>query len=77
MFNLMLESVVEFANDVAGTTTERERSLLVAPGFRTGWNRGEKQIVVGVAVPVTNAAGQSTVALLGYLSYELPFRAAR
>jgi hypothetical protein len=63
MLNLMLEAVVQVGD-----------SVTIAPGFRRGWNVGEKQIVVGAAVPFTRADGTSTAALLTYFSYELPFR---
>ena len=63
MFNLMLEGVVAF-----------DESVTVSPGFRRGWNFGDRQLVIGVAVPITRADGRSTAALLTYFSYELPFR---
>jgi hypothetical protein len=63
MFNLMLEGVAEL-----------NESITVAPGFRRGWNLGDRQLVVGAAVPFTRAAGTTTAALLTYFSYELPFR---
>jgi hypothetical protein len=63
MFNVMLEAVIEF-----------DESATISPGFRRGWNIGEKQIVVGAAVPLTRAGGTTTAALLTYFSYELPFR---
>ena len=63
MFNLMLEAVVAL-----------DESTTVSPGFRRGWNLGDKQLVVGAAVPLTRAGGTTTAALLTYLSYELPFR---
>ena len=63
MVNLMLESVVEF-----------DQSVTVSPGIRGGWNFGDHQLVVGAAVPFTRADGSTTVAILTYFSYELPFR---
>lgn len=63
MLNLMLEAVVDVGE-----------SVTLSPGFRRGFNFGEKQLVLGVAVPVTRADGRSTAALLTYFSYELPFR---
>jgi hypothetical protein len=63
MLNLMLEGVVGF-----------EESATLSPGFRRGWNFGERQLVVGLAAPLTRAGGSWTPALLTYLSYELPFR---
>jgi hypothetical protein len=63
MFNLMLEAVHEFGE-----------STTVSPGFRREWNIGNKEIVVGAAVPFTRIDGDATAAMLIYLSYELPFR---
>jgi hypothetical protein len=63
MLNLMLEGVVEI-----------DESATLSPGFRRGWNLGEHQIVIGIAVPVTRETGRTTAALLTYFSYELPFR---
>jgi hypothetical protein len=63
MFNLMLEAVAEI-ND----------SFTVAPGFRRGWDIGDRQLVAGAAVPFTRSGGKTTAALLTYFSYELPFR---
>ena len=62
MFNLMLEAF-----------SALDRSTTVAPGFRRGWNVGDRQVVVGAAVPLTRAGGTTTAALLTYFSYELPF----
>ena len=63
MLNLMLESVAALGE-----------SATISPGFRRGWNFGERQLVIGLAVPITHADGRSTAALLTYFSYELPFR---
>jgi hypothetical protein len=63
MFNLMLEGVAEL-----------REAVTLSPGFRGGWNLGDRQLVIGVAVPVTRVDGRSTAALLTYFSYELPFR---
>ena len=63
MLNVMLEGVVAFGE-----------STTLSPGFRRGWNLGERQLVIGVAAPITRADGRSTAALLTYFSYELPFR---
>jgi len=63
MLNLMLEAV--FLIDESAT---------ISPGFRRGWNFGDRQLVVGAAVPFTRQNGDTTAALLAYLSYELPFK---
>ncbi len=63
MFNLMMEAVAEL-----------DASTTLSPGFRRAWNVGDRQLVVGAAVPLTRAGGGTTAALLTYFSYELPFR---
>jgi hypothetical protein len=63
MFNLMLESVVTFGE-----------SVILSPGFRRGWNVGDRQLVLGLAAPITRAEGRSVAALLTYFSLEMPFR---
>ena len=74
MLHLMLEHVLVFEHAVgAPLRTNRSAHLTVSPGLRCGWNFGDRQLVVGLAAPVTFDGG-ATAAALGYLSYELPFR---
>ena len=74
MFNLMLESVVDWREDVVGpSATGRDTAFIVSPGARGGWNIGDKQIVVGLALPVFRFQGDTFVGVFGYFSYELPF----
>lgn len=74
MLNVMLESVVTWQAAVDGPGHASHNTLtLVSPGMRTGWNRGETQIVVGVAAPITWAAGRSNVGVFAYFSYEARF----
>lgn len=77
MTNLMFESVAEFEEvQTAEGRTERENEFTLSPGLRTGWNIGDKQVIVGFAVPVgfnTSDEDSTTVAALLYFSYELPF----
>jgi hypothetical protein len=74
MFNLMIESVVDWGEDiVAASRTARETSYTFSPGARGGWNIGEKQVIVGLAVPVTRAGGETFTGVFAYFSYELPF----
>jgi DtxR family Mn-dependent transcriptional regulator len=73
MFNLMLESVVEWEEFVEEAATRRETSLTLSPGFRAGWNSGDTQTIVGVAIPVTFSDGDASAGIFGYFSYELPF----
>ena len=73
LFNLMLESVVEWEQFVEADVKQRTTVLTISPGFRTGWGMGVPQTIVGLAVPVVVSDGGSSVGLLGYLSYELAF----
>jgi DtxR family Mn-dependent transcriptional regulator len=74
MFHLMFESVVDWRESVvAPSLTERETAVILSPGARGGWNIGEKQVIVGVALPVTRVSGETFTGLFGYFSYELPF----
>jgi len=70
MLNLMFEVYVQ--ND-PGPQADRVTTTIVIPGFRTGWNFGERQFVIGAGVPITRGVSHDT-AILGYVSYELPFR---
>jgi hypothetical protein len=74
MFNLMLESVVQREETLdEGVRTVDERIVTISPGFRRGWNLGDRQIVIGAAVPISFADSGRRTALLTYFSYELPF----
>jgi hypothetical protein len=74
MFNLMVESIVQFEESIDERLhAMHERIVTISPGFRRGWNVGDRQIVVGAAVPVSFADGDRRTALLTYVSYELPF----
>jgi DtxR family Mn-dependent transcriptional regulator len=65
MLNLMLESVVEFADPDA--------VVILSPGLRTGFNSGDAQTIFGFAVPFEFTGGSTDVGVFGYFSYELPF----
>ena len=74
MVNLMLEAVLESEHFVAGLNrTDRAAVLTVSPGARGGFNVGDAQIVLGIAVPIVRQQGDTDTGVLGYLSYELPF----
>jgi DtxR family Mn-dependent transcriptional regulator len=73
MFNVMLESLFEWPEDVAGASTDRGYATTLIPGFRSGWNLGDAQAIVGVGVPVSFASGTRDAGVFGYFSYELPF----
>lgn len=70
MVHLMLETLFESAQDLEG----RRSRLTISPGVRVGRNMGDKQLVVGAALPVTFSPDDSEGAILLYLSYELPLR---
>jgi DtxR family Mn-dependent transcriptional regulator len=73
MFHLMLESVLSFDESIAEVGTDRDTTFTLSPGFRGGWNVGDKQVVVGFALPTTWSDTTNTGAFL-YFSYELPFK---
>ena len=66
MLHVILESVAAVGE-----------SFIVSPGFRYGWDVGESQIVVGLAIPVTFADDDRRASLLTYFSYEVRFRGVR
>jgi DtxR family Mn-dependent transcriptional regulator len=75
MLNLMLESVLEWPEELAGPgVTERSKAFTLSPGVRGGWNVGDRQVVVGLALPITWSGGDSEAGIFAYFSYELPFR---
>ena len=74
MLNMMIETVAEFEEAIDGSATSRNTTVTFSPGLRGGWNIGSTQVIVGAAVPVTLDSGQRNAAILGYFSYELPFR---
>ncbi|MBI4265071.1 MAG: metal-dependent transcriptional regulator [Acidobacteria bacterium] len=73
MLNLMLESVVDWEESAESGVERRETAVTLSPGLRTGWNSGDTQTIIGVAIPVTFTAGRTAPGVFGYLSYELPF----
>ncbi len=74
MFNLLVEGVFESVESLVSTRdTGREGTVTLSPGARGGWNFGEHQMILGVAVPLTWTGGTTETAVFGYLSYELPF----
>ena len=75
MLHLMLEGVVAWPHDlVAPATTEWSTVYTLSPGMRGGWNFGDRQLILGLAVPVTWSGDKSEAGVFGYFSYELPFR---
>ena len=72
MLNLMLESMFEWTEEASGAGTERNYATTLIPGFRTGWNTGDAQTIVGLGLPIT-LADDTHIGVFGYFSYELPF----
>ena len=66
LLNLMAEALAEFGEDVT--------LLTVSPGLRGGWNAGDSQTILGVAIPLQIEKGSRDASLLLYFSYEGPFR---
>ena len=53
--------------------SERSFGSLLSPGVRGGWNVGEKQIIVGAALPIIWANDTTDVGIFTYFSFEGPF----
>ncbi len=70
MFNLTFEA---YAQTESLIDAPRERTVILMPGVRTGWNFGERQVVVGLGVPITRGDVHDRGVLL-YGSLEMPFR---
>jgi hypothetical protein len=73
MFHLMLENFLAWEESVENAVRRRHALLLVSPGFRWGFNSGQKQTVLGFAAPVSFSDEETQFSALGYFSYELPF----
>ncbi|NUR53391.1 MAG: metal-dependent transcriptional regulator [Acidobacteria bacterium] len=79
MLHVMLESVLTFDQQEVvrdgRRATERDRTFVLAPGVRGGWNlAADTQIIIGAAVPISWTAGSSSAGILAYFSYEAPFK---
>jgi DtxR family transcriptional regulator, Mn-dependent transcriptional regulator len=74
MFHAMLESVLNFIELPTESGTEREKLFTLSPGVRGGWDIGDHQLILGLAVPLTWGGGRQETAGFIYASYELPFR---
>jgi hypothetical protein len=79
MLHLLVEAVAESAARIesAGAVEEvaRDGRFLLSPGFRGGWDVGRSQLVVGAAAPIEFTAGERSVGLALYFSFETAFRA--
>jgi hypothetical protein len=83
-FNLMLESVANWEEDVGSAAVaapakealarhDRTVTALVSPGARYAFNLPNAQLVVGFAVPIGLTSGSPDYGLFFYLSFEHPF----
>ena len=73
MLYLMMESFALFDETIDEAGTTQENGVTLSPGFRAGWNLGDKQLVLGFAVPTTWRSDERSTGGLLYVSYELPF----
>lgn len=73
MLHLMVESVIAFDESAVSGGSERSTTFTLSPGFRGGWNVGDKQVIVGFALPVSWDGDASSTGAFMYFSYELPF----
>jgi hypothetical protein len=82
MLNLMLEGVFEgISSEVPGAIpgappeSQRVKLAILSPGVRGGWNLSDdKQIIIGLAGPVSWTGGDTKASLLLYFSYEGPVK---
>jgi DtxR family Mn-dependent transcriptional regulator len=74
MFNLMLESVLLSAELIGDPVTTRETLFTLSPGLRGGWNLGDHQLILGLAIPITWGGDDTDAGTFIYASYELPFK---
>lgn len=76
MFNLMVENVIEWPEELTGPgTTGRFTAFTLSPGIRGGWNIGDRQLILGVALPIEwNSVAPRDEGAFFYFSYELPFK---
>ena len=75
MFNLMLETIMEWSEQLDGPgTTNRVKAFTLSPGARGGWNIGYHQLILGLAIPVTWSGGGNGHRRVRVPVYELPFR---
>jgi hypothetical protein len=74
-FNLMLESVASWEQDVDSTkNVDRTVTALISPGARYAFNcPNDLQIVVGAAAPIGLTSDSPDWGLFFYLSFEHPF----
>jgi hypothetical protein len=73
---LVVEGIGLFEGEVgADGGIERGTTWIFNPGVRAALNLGSLQVVPGLSVPFSRAAGDTETGLFFYLSFEHPFRA--
>jgi hypothetical protein len=73
--NVLVEVLTESTAESADNgTTQRSATFTLSPGLRYAFNRGNQQLVVGLAAPLTRSNTVTRGGVFGYLSYELPFK---
>lgn len=78
-FNLMLESVANFDEEVTESGhTSREAAVVISPGLRYAFNHSnDAQTVIGIAAPIGVTAAAADYSVFLYASYEHPFWRAK
>ncbi len=74
MLQLMFETVMGFEESILPEGTGRDTVFTLSPGVRGGRNLGDRQLVLGLAMPITWVDGAHDTGAFVYFSYELPFR---
>ncbi len=73
-FNGMLEWLSSYDGELDDRGgVDHEWTTVLSPGARWSFDRGDLQIVPGVALPITWSGGDSSVGVFAYLSFEHPF----
>jgi DtxR family Mn-dependent transcriptional regulator len=74
MLHPMIEVVfARAAEEVLAGRIERTSTFTLSPGIRGGWNLAtDTQLILGFAIPITRAAGETSTGAFIYASYELP-----
>ncbi len=69
----MLETTMEWNQEVVDGAIEKERAFTLSPGIRHVFNFTDAQLVLGVGAPVTFKPERTEYGVLFYLSYEHKF----
>ena len=72
-FNLMLETIGEWNESVAGRHIDRDFEAVISPGMRYAFNFSAGQLVLGVGLPIGLTKAAPDYGVLFYLSFEHRF----